>query len=110
MATAAEELKSPLYLPKDVAISLKDIRVSYRSYKERPTSLKESIVKFIKTGKLSYYSTFDALKGLNLDIERGKVFGIIGSNGAGKSTLLKVIAGVLPPTEGTSDVKGKVIL
>lgn len=92
----------------DLAVFLEGVTVSYRSYKERPTSLKESILRFLKSGRVRYFSTFDALKNLNLEIERGKVFGIIGSNGAGKSTLLKVIAGVLPPTSGTVEVNGKI--
>lgn len=91
-----------------IAVSLSGVTVSYRSYKERPTSLKETLVRFFKSRKLRYFSTFDALKNINLEIERGKVFGIIGSNGAGKSTLLKVIAGVLPPTQGELTVNGKV--
>lgn len=84
----------------NTAISARGITVAYRSYKERPTSLKESILKFVRTGRLRHYSTFDALSGVSLDIVKGRVFGIIGSNGSGKSTLLKVISGVLVPTVG----------
>lgn len=41
-----------------------------------------------------------ALKNINMDIEKGKVHGIIGKNGAGKSTLIGIIAGIIVPTRG----------
>lgn len=41
-----------------------------------------------------------ALKNINMDIEKGKVHGIIGKNGAGKSTLVGIIAGIITPTRG----------
>jgi len=48
-----------------------------------------------------------ALRGLDLAIGKGEIFGVIGANGAGKSTLLKVLAGIFPPTEGAIAVDGK---
>ena len=56
----------------------------------------------------SYGKEKIVLNHLNLTINKGDVIGIIGTNGAGKSTLLKLITGVLTPTEGTIEVKGKV--
>ncbi len=90
------------------AIRIQDVTVAYRSYKERPTSLKESIIKFLRHGQIRHYSTFDALAGVTFDIPRGSVFGLMGSNGSGKSTLLKVIAQVLHPTKGQAAVNGSV--
>ncbi len=49
-----------------------------------------------------------ALKGVNLEINRGEIVGIIGKNGAGKSTLLKILSQITPPTEGEAIIKGKV--
>jgi lipopolysaccharide transport system ATP-binding protein len=49
-----------------------------------------------------------ALREVDLDIRRGEAFGFLGRNGAGKSTLLKLVAGVLRPSEGTIDVRGRV--
>ena len=40
------------------------------------------------------------LDDLNLDIEDGTIFGLVGINGAGKSTLLKIMAGIMKPEEG----------
>jgi lipopolysaccharide transport system ATP-binding protein len=51
---------------------------------------------------------FRALDDVSLDVLRGHSVGIVGENGAGKSTLLKVIAGVVRPTKGTREVRGRV--
>src|SRR5207249_7765648 len=47
------------------------------------------------------------LKGVQADIRRGQVVGIIGPNGGGKSTLLKAILGLAPVTAGTISLFGK---
>ncbi|MGH2377485.1 MAG: ATP-binding cassette domain-containing protein [Candidatus Limnocylindria bacterium] len=48
----------------------------------------------------------EALRGVNLSIERGEIFGLLGPNGAGKTTLVKILATVLLPTAGTAEVAG----
>lgn len=48
----------------------------------------------------------DALKGLDLTIEAGEVFGFLGPNGAGKSTTIKLVMGLLGPTSGTATLMG----
>jgi ABC-type polysaccharide/polyol phosphate transport system ATPase subunit len=49
-----------------------------------------------------------ALKNINLSIEKGEVVGILGDNGSGKSTLLKLISGITRPSLGTIEIHGKV--
>jgi len=49
-----------------------------------------------------------ALKDINLEIQEGDVFGIIGKNGAGKSTLLKIISRITAPTTGSVKAKGRI--
>jgi len=48
----------------------------------------------------AYYDNIPALKGISIEVARGKVVSIIGANGAGKSTMLKAIAGLLTTQEG----------
>lgn len=52
------------------------------------------------------YRKKPVLKGLNLQLQPGHIYGLLGSNGTGKSTLLKNIAGTLFPKSGTIDVLG----
>ena len=48
----------------------------------------------------------EALKGINLTIPRGSVFGLLGPNGAGKSTLINIMAGLVLKTEGRVTIWG----
>ena len=52
---------------------------------------------------------FKALKGVNFEVEEGKILGIIGKNGSGKSTMLRAIAGIFSPDKGTIDLHGNSI-
>lgn len=47
-----------------------------------------------------------AVDHVNLEIERGELFGLLGPNGAGKTTLVHMLSTVLPPTEGKVEVEG----
>jgi ABC-2 type transport system ATP-binding protein len=52
------------------------------------------------------FSGFTALSDVNLNIERGRIIGLLGPNGSGKSTLLKIINGLLVPDSGTIKIAG----
>jgi ABC-type polysaccharide/polyol phosphate transport system ATPase subunit len=87
-------------------ISLRDVVVSYRLEKSRTQSLKEWFGRM--TRRSLEYDTFDALRGVDLDVQPGERVGVIGRNGSGKTTLLRVVAGVLIPTRGKVAVRGDV--
>lgn len=46
------------------------------------------------------YGHFEAVKGIDLDVQPGQIFGFLGPNGAGKTTTIRMIAGVLVPSSG----------
>ncbi|HVA51815.1 MAG TPA: ABC transporter ATP-binding protein [Pirellulales bacterium] len=48
----------------------------------------------------------EAVRGLNLEVERGECFGLLGPNGAGKTTTIEIIEGLLEPTSGEVEVLG----
>lgn len=52
------------------------------------------------------YKGIRAVDNLNLEVERGSVFGFLGPNGAGKTTTIKMMAGVLKPTDGRIIING----
>jgi ABC-2 type transport system ATP-binding protein len=54
----------------------------------------------------TYASGFQALKGVNLEIQRGEIFALLGPNGAGKTTLIGVICGIVNPTSGAVTADG----
>src|SRR5207247_3995088 len=56
------------------------------------------------SGLTKRYGTVDALKGIQLTVERGEFFGLFGPNGAGKTTMLRILTGQVRPTEGTARV------
>ena len=53
------------------------------------------------------YDEIQALRGLNLEVKRGEIFGLVGPNGAGKTTSLKIIVGLLNMDKGIIKVNGR---
>ena len=53
-----------------------------------------------------YSGGFQALKDINLEIERGEIVALLGPNGAGKTTLISVVCGIVKPSSGTVTVDG----
>ena len=54
----------------------------------------------------TYASGFQALKGVDLDIQRGEIFALLGPNGAGKTTLISIVCGIVNASSGTVTADG----
>ena len=55
----------------------------------------------------TYGTGVDALKSVDLDIQRGEIFALLGPNGAGKTTLINIVCGIVTPSEGEVLVDGR---
>ena len=55
----------------------------------------------------SAYGPIKAIRGVSLEVNRGRIATVLGSNGAGKSTILKTISGIIDPRRGTIEFKGR---
>ena len=91
---------------KNTVIELKNVSMQFDLNIEKVNSLKEYLIKYFK--KELKFEKMWALREINLKIEEGDVWGIVGFNGAGKSTLLKVISGILKPTTGEVKINGNI--
>ena len=76
--------------------------VSKRFLLHHEKSLKERVV-----NRRKVVEDFWALRNVSFELEEGTTLGVIGANGSGKSTLLSIIAGILVPTEGYVERRGR---
>ena len=88
-----------------LAVSVRGVSKKYRIFPSGRERLKEAL----SFSRKEYGHDFWALRDVNLEVKEGTTLGVLGRNGAGKSTLLNIIAGILQPTSGTVDVRGRVV-
>ena len=100
------EQATPTPAKPEVVIRIKDASVRSNIAGEKLDNLKEYFVKLVK--RELRFKEFYALKNINLVIQKGESWALIGSNGAGKSTLLKLICGILTPYRGTVSINGSI--
>ena len=86
------------------AISINNLRKTYRLYDSRFDRVREAFHPFRKM----YHRPYHALNDITLTVQKGEFVGIIGRNGSGKSTLLQLISGVLEPSSGIIETKGSI--
>jgi len=87
-------------LPEEKRTGHVDLTIS-----PRPAGEKE--VAIDAKGLTRRFGDFVAVDHVTLTIERGEIFGFLGSNGCGKSTTMKMLTGLLPPSEGTATLFGQ---
>ncbi|GMQ85984.1 MAG: hypothetical protein BMS9Abin07_1554 [Acidimicrobiia bacterium] len=90
----------------DAAIEVHEASLAYRLSHSGAGTAKEYVVQLMK--RQVRYEKLWAVKDVSFQVGDGEVLGVIGANGAGKSTLMKMLARVLPPTEGRVAVRGRV--
>ncbi len=88
------------------SIVVNDVSVTYRTSVEGRPTLENTFRRLGRRERI--VREVEALKKVNFRIKRGHVYGVVGANGAGKSTLMRAVTGILPPTEGRIEVKGRV--
>ncbi|GIG22871.1 hypothetical protein Cch01nite_35950 [Cellulomonas chitinilytica] len=88
---------------RPVVVSVEDVSKRFVIRKEK--SLKERVVNRRRSSV--HKEDFWALRDVNLEISSGATVGLIGPNGSGKSTLLKLISGIMQPTQGSVQLRGR---
>lgn len=86
------------------SVIVKNVTKKYKLYKKTSEKLKDIFLPG------SYGEDFYALKNVSFEAEAGDVIGFVGVNGSGKSTLSNIIAGVVPETTGSVEIKGQASL
>ena len=95
----------------ETMVRVKDLGKCYHIYsqpRDRLHQMLRSPFHVFNIQPRKYYREFWALQGVDFELNRGEILGVLGMNGSGKSTLLQLINGTLTPTHGTVELNGKV--
>jgi ABC-type polysaccharide/polyol phosphate transport system ATPase subunit len=87
---------------------LRNVDARYELLSVRDFNLKRRVVD-VASRQRELPKSIQALRSVDLQLERGSRLALVGPNGAGKSTLLAIMAGLLPPTSGSVEVEGRVL-
>ena len=89
-----------------IALLPEEKRKGHTELQIPPRTAGESEIAIEAHGLTRRFGNFTAVDHVTLSIERGEIFGFLGSNGCGKSTTMKMLTGLLPPSEGTATIFG----
>jgi ribosome-dependent ATPase len=89
-----------------IALLPEETRRGHKELAIPPRAASTSELAIEAHGLTRRFGSFTAVDHVTLSIERGEIFGFLGSNGCGKSTTMKMLTGLLPPTEGTAKLFG----
>ena len=84
----------------ELAISVRDLKIRYKSV--QAYSIKKRLLRL----KGVEAKSFEAVRGVSFDVNKGEILGITGKNGSGKSTMLRALANIFAADEGTIDLHG----
>ena len=82
-------------------------RAGHRSLHIPPRPILDAEPVIVARDLTCRFGDFTAVDRVSFSIERGEIFGFVGSNGCGKTTTMKMLTGLLPPTEGEALLFGK---
>jgi ribosome-dependent ATPase len=90
-----------------IALLPEEKRMGHTELVIPPRPVGKSEIAIDAKGLTRRFGSFTAVDHVTLSIERGEIFGFLGSNGCGKSTTMKMLTGLLPPSEGTATLFGQ---
>lgn len=88
----------------ELVVSVRNASKAFRLFGHPGDRVKQ----FLSLGLKPYHKRFTALSDVSFQIKKGETVGIIGPNGSGKSTLLQLVCGILKPSTGSVEVRGRI--
>ena len=91
-------------MSSELAVCVQGLSKCYSIF-DRP---EDRLKQMFSLGRRKFYRDFWALQDVSFEVAKGETIGIVGRNGSGKSTLLQLLAGILTPTAGVIESRGRI--
>lgn len=88
----------------EIALSLREVSKTFPIYDSPLQKLREAV----SWRRRKFHREFWALREISLQVESGMTLGVLGQNGSGKTTLLQLLAGIMAPSRGEVEIRGRV--